>query len=122
MARTRPQISSGPPNPGNDDDCHLPPGEANSEASPMKHRRNTTKFITIATIFAALALVSSTVAVAQSLKVEGVIKARSGNTMTLQTQDQPKLVVILNDQTQVSQVEGVFKARRKEMSMAALIP
>jgi len=62
------------------------------------------------------------VAVAQSLKVEGVIKARSGNTMTLQTQDQPKLVVILNDQTQVSQVEGVFKARRKEMSMAALIP
>jgi outer membrane protein OmpA-like peptidoglycan-associated protein len=42
--------------------------------------------------------------------------------MTLQTQDQPKLVVILNDQTQVSQVEGVFKARRKEMSMAALIP
>jgi outer membrane protein OmpA-like peptidoglycan-associated protein len=88
----------------------------------MKHRRNTTKFITIATIFAALALVSSTVAVAQSLKVEGVIKARSGNTMTLQTQDQPKLVVILNDQTQVSQVEGVFKARRKEMSMAALIP
>ena len=88
----------------------------------MKHRRNTTKFITIATIFAALALVSSTVAVAQSLKVEGVIKARSGNTMTLQTQDQPKLVVILNDQTQLSQVEGVFKARRKEMSMAALIP
>jgi outer membrane protein OmpA-like peptidoglycan-associated protein len=80
------------------------------------------KFITIATIFAALALVSSTVAFGQSLKVEGVIKARGGNTMTLQTQDQPKLVVILNDQTQVSQVEGVFKARRKEMSMAALIP
>jgi outer membrane protein OmpA-like peptidoglycan-associated protein len=80
------------------------------------------KFITIATIFAALALVSSTAAFGQSLKVEGVIKARGGNTMTLQTQDQPKLVVILNDQTQVSQVEGVFKARRKEMSMAALIP
>jgi outer membrane protein OmpA-like peptidoglycan-associated protein len=80
------------------------------------------KFITTATIFAALALVSGTVAFGQSLKVEGVIKARGGNTMTLQTQDQPKLVVILNDQTQVSQVEGVFKARRKEMSMAALIP
>ena len=85
----------------------------------MKHRRNTTKFITIATIFAALALVSSTVAVAQSLKVEGVIKARSGNTMTLQTQDQPKLVVILNDQTQVSQVEGVFKAQERDVDGCA---
>jgi outer membrane protein OmpA-like peptidoglycan-associated protein len=31
-------------------------------------------------------------------------------------------VVVLTDDTQVAQIEGVFKARRKQMSMAALIP
>ena len=42
--------------------------------------------------------------------------------MTLQTQDSSKLVVVLTDDTKVAQIEGVFKARRKQMSMAALIP
>lgn len=59
---------------------------------------------------------------AQNLKVEGLIKGRSGATMILQTSDQPKLIVLLTDATQVSQVQGLLKARRKEMSMAALIP
>src|SRR5262249_37651392 len=40
----------------------------------------------------------------------------------LQTKDSPKLNVLLTDNTQVGQVEGLLKARRKEMSMAALIP
>jgi outer membrane protein OmpA-like peptidoglycan-associated protein len=64
----------------------------------------------------------STIALAQSVKVEGVIKARNGDTMILQTSDAPNLAVLLTDSTQVGQVQGVFKARRKEMSMAALIP
>lgn len=59
---------------------------------------------------------------AQSTKVEGIIKARNGDTMILQTSDSPNLVVLLTDSTQVGQVQGVFKARRKEMSMAALVP
>ncbi len=59
---------------------------------------------------------------AQNLKVQGIIKGRSGATMTLQTQDSPKLVVLLTEATKVSQVQGMLKARRKEMSMAALIP
>jgi outer membrane protein OmpA-like peptidoglycan-associated protein len=42
--------------------------------------------------------------------------------MTLQTSDSPKLVVVLTDNTRVSQVVGALKARRKEMSMTALIP
>ncbi len=42
--------------------------------------------------------------------------------MTLQTSDTPQLVVLLTDATQVKQVQGMLKARRKEMSMAALIP
>src|SRR5258708_33750206 len=57
---------------------------------------------------------------AQTVKVEGVINGRSGDAMTLQTSDSPKLVVELTDDTQVAQVRGVFKARRKEMSMAEL--
>ena len=56
------------------------------------------------------------------MKVEGIIKGRSGPQVILQTSDQPRLVVVLTDSTQVQQVQGAFKARRKEMSMAALIP
>ena len=55
-------------------------------------------------------------------KVEGLIQARSGDTMIMQTSDSPKLVVLLTDSTDVAQVQGVLKARKKEMSMAALIP
>src|SRR5438552_7674829 len=62
------------------------------------------------------------IALAQSIKVEGLIKARNGDTLTLQTADSASLVVLLTDNTEVGQVQGVFKARRKEMSMAALIP
>jgi len=71
--------------------------------------------------FAIFAL-CSTAGIAQSLKVEGLIKGRSGATMILQTSDSPKLVVLLTDSTQVSQVQGLLKARRKQMSMTALIP
>jgi OmpA-OmpF porin, OOP family len=64
---------------------------------------------------------SSTVA-AQSAKIEGIIKGRNGDTMILQSSSSPNLVVLLTDSTQVGQVQGVFKARRKQMSMAALVP
>ena len=62
------------------------------------------------------------VAAAQTEKVAGLIIGRSGSTMTLQTPSEPKLVVLLTDDTQVGQVQGVLKARRKPMSMTALIP
>jgi OOP family OmpA-OmpF porin len=42
--------------------------------------------------------------------------------MTLQTLDLPKLVIVLNDDTEVGQIQGVFKARRKQMSIAAHVP
>jgi len=42
--------------------------------------------------------------------------------MIVQTANVPNLIVILNDNTEVGQVQGVLKARRKQMSMAALIP
>ncbi len=75
--------------------------------------------ITILTLmFVAL---SSTMVLAQT-KIEGVIKGRSGAKIILQTADSPKVIVLLTDSTDVAQVEGVLKARKKEMSMAALIP
>jgi len=68
-----------------------------------------------------LPLFSATLA-AQSVKVEGMIKGRSGDSIVLQTPDAVNLVVQLTDTTDVAQVQGALKARRKEMSMAALIP
>lgn len=64
----------------------------------------------------------STSMAAEDVKVQGLIKARNGETMVLETSNDPNLVVLLNDGTEVGQVQGVLKARRKEMSMAALIP
>ena len=55
-------------------------------------------------------------------KAQGLITGRNGDTMTVQTSDASNLVVVLTDDTQVAQIQGVFKARRKQMSMAALIP
>jgi outer membrane protein OmpA-like peptidoglycan-associated protein len=69
-----------------------------------------------------LALLSVTVAAQDTKKVEGLIKARNGETMILQTSDSQDLVVRLTDSTSVGQVQGPLKARRKSMSMAALIP
>jgi outer membrane protein OmpA-like peptidoglycan-associated protein len=74
-----------------------------------------------ALLFTGLLPLSTTIT-AQSVKLEGLIKARNGDTMILQTRDASNLVVLLTDSTEVGQVQGVFKARRKEMSMAALIP
>jgi outer membrane protein OmpA-like peptidoglycan-associated protein len=76
----------------------------------------------IATVSLASLLLFCGAAAAQTAKAEGLITGRSGATMTLQTADSSKLVVVLTDNTQVSQVQGLLKARRKQMSMAALVP
>jgi outer membrane protein OmpA-like peptidoglycan-associated protein len=64
----------------------------------------------------------SCIASAQTVKVKGLIQARSGATMIVQVPDSPNINVVLTDYTQVGQIQGVLKARRKQMSMAALIP
>jgi len=76
----------------------------------------------IATLGLSSLVLFSTLLAAQTTKTEGLIKARNGDTMILQTSESPNLTVLLTDSTQVGQVQGVLKARRKEMSMAALIP
>jgi outer membrane protein OmpA-like peptidoglycan-associated protein len=74
------------------------------------------------TLFLAELALLSPILAAQSVKVEGLIKARDGDTMILRTSSSPDLTVLLTDNTEVGQFQGVFKARRKQMSMAALIP
>ncbi len=61
-------------------------------------------------------------AAARAQSVQGVINGRNGATMTIQTTDTPKLVVLLTPNTEVDEVEGVFKGRKKQMAMTCLIP
>jgi OmpA-OmpF porin, OOP family len=55
-------------------------------------------------------------------KIKGMIKARSAATLMLENENQPYVNVLLQDTTTVAQNEGLLKARKKEMSTAALIP
>jgi outer membrane protein OmpA-like peptidoglycan-associated protein len=84
------------------------------------NRLRTSAFI--ATLSLAILLIFCGTAAAQSAKAQGLITGRSGDTMTVQTPDSSTVVVLLTDSTQVAQVQGAFKARRKQMSMAALVP
>ena len=77
--------------------------------------------LTIASLLLLLSLFFAATASAQ-IKVEGFITARNGPEMTVQTADNLKYHVLLTDSTNVGQVQGVFKARKKQMSMAALVP
>ncbi len=83
----------------------------------MTHYKRLTIFI-----LSIFVLTFATAALAEKAKVEGLIKARNGPTMLLQTSEGASLTVLLDDDTEVGQVEGVFKARKKEMSMTSLIP
>jgi OmpA-OmpF porin, OOP family len=79
------------------------------------------RIIFISTLSLMLIALSITMASAQT-KIEGVIKGRSGAKIILQTADLANVIVLLTDNTDVAQVQGALKARKKEMSMAALIP
>jgi len=76
----------------------------------------------VTVMFVASAMLATTTASAQKVTLQGQIKSRSGEKIVLQTTDNPNAIVILTDSTDVGQVQGMLKARRKEMSMAALIP
>jgi outer membrane protein OmpA-like peptidoglycan-associated protein len=77
---------------------------------------------TVPTVLAALMIVLAGNGVMQGQTVQGVINGRSGATMTLQTADTPKLLVLLTPTTEVDEVQGVLKARKKQMAMTSLIP
>jgi OOP family OmpA-OmpF porin len=77
---------------------------------------------TIPAMVVALLFMVAGNAVAHGQTVQGVINGRSGATMTMQTADTPKLVVLLTPTTEVDEVQGMLKARKKQMAMTCLIP
>ncbi|HTQ96881.1 MAG TPA: OmpA family protein [Candidatus Acidoferrum sp.] len=68
------------------------------------------------------AIVFTAYAAAQDTKIQGLIVGRSGATMTVKTQDSETITVALTPNTQVDEVQGVFKLRKKELGLTALIP
>ena len=71
-------------------------------------------------VVAVLILTSS--AAAQDSQIQGLIIGRSGATMSVKTQDSETITVALTPDTQVQEVEGAFKLRKKELGLTALIP
>jgi len=55
-------------------------------------------------------------------ELKGVIKARSGDTMTVHTQDSRNVTVALNVGTEVHETKGVLHKRHANKAMTALIP
>ena len=55
-------------------------------------------------------------------ELKGVINARSGDTMTVHTQDSRNVTVALNAGTKVQESKGILHKRHKDMAMTALIP
>jgi len=69
-----------------------------------------------------LVVLLRTTTLAETTKVEGVIVGRSGSEIIVEYMQGAELAFLLDDNTKVSQTGGLFKARRTDKSMAALIP
>ena len=63
-----------------------------------------------------------TLMAAETVKIEGIIVGRSGDEIIVRFGSGAELAFQLTENTQVSQVGGLFNARRKQLAMAALIP
>ena len=63
-----------------------------------------------------------TLLAAESVKIEGVIVGRSGDEIIVKFGSGAELAFQLTDNTEVSQVGGLFNARRKQLAMLTLIP
>src|ERR1700751_2385005 len=79
------------------------------------------KFASLVALFVLVVLLR-TATLAESTKVEGVIVGRSGSEIIVEYLQGAELAFLLDDSTKVSQTGGLFKARRTDKSMAALIP
>jgi OmpA-OmpF porin, OOP family len=100
--------------------------QSRQRTTELSFRRNMTmkqhtRISFVAALSLALLLLFCGSAVAQT-QIQGVIDGRSGVTMTVKTADGTNVVVLLTSTTQVEEVEGGLKMRKKEMGMTALIP
>jgi OOP family OmpA-OmpF porin len=79
------------------------------------------QFASLVAVFVLVVLLR-TATLAETTKVEGVIVGRSGSEIIVEYMQGAELAFLLDDSTKVSQTGGLFKARRTDKSMAALIP
>jgi OOP family OmpA-OmpF porin len=61
-------------------------------------------------------------AAADTTQIKGFIQARSGASMLVQTADTETVTVLLTDQTEVRQTQGLLNLGRKELTMTSLLP
>jgi len=80
-----------------------------------------TRRLLLATSSLAMLLLLCATTAAQSTQIQGVINGCSGATMSLQT-SAGNVVVLLTDNTEAEDVSGIFHARKKQMSLTALVP
>ncbi len=62
------------------------------------------------------------VAAGEKVQTKGVITGRSGDGLTIRTNDMREIAVVLSDDTKIGQPIGLLKIRKQEMGMAALVP
>ena len=82
----------------------------------------TGSYLRACVVLSVLLVFLTSVVVAEDVKIEGLIVGRSGDEMIVKFGSGAELAFQLTDSTKVQQVGGLFKAQRKQMSMAALIP
>jgi OOP family OmpA-OmpF porin len=92
------------------------------EPRGLDMNRSSMQRVTFLAELSVLMISFTAVAAAAPTKVEGVIVGRSGNEIIVEFMQGAELAFLLDDSTQVSQTGGMFKARRTDKSMAALIP
>lgn len=73
-------------------------------------------------VFISAGLLITSFASAQDSEIQGLVVGRNGATMTVRTQDSEPIVVMLSSGTQVREVSGKLKLRKKELGLAALVP
>jgi OmpA-OmpF porin, OOP family len=88
----------------------------------MKRKYLAGSFTTLIALWMASFALTSQSAIAQETQLQGVIDGRSGPTMSIQIVGSPDATVLLTDSTNVGEIEGLFRARTKQMPMTALIP
>lgn len=85
----------------------------------IQHRFNTISGLAIPCAMFALVTVPVH---AQQATVEGMIIGRSGPTMSLRTQDTPRLTVVLSDTTKATEKGGFLGLDKKDLGITSLVP
>ena len=85
-------------------------------------KRNKMSVLTCTAIVCFMATFMHAISNGEKVNLSGLITGRDGDTLTVRTLESNNVVVALTDQTNVVQPQGVFKLRKKQMGMTALMP